>query len=74
MLVLTRRPGEELVVNGNIIVRVERIANGSVRIGIDAPREITVNRREVEKRIAQEGRLKPLVLPVASVPAATEVV
>lgn len=47
MLILTRKTGEELVINGNIHVRVLDSKGHRARIGIDAPRHVTVLRREV---------------------------
>ena len=47
MLVLSRKPGEKIVINGNIILEVKKIRGDKVRIGIDAPKEISVHRQEV---------------------------
>ena len=47
MLVLTRKPGEEILIAGNIRVVVVRTKNGSVQLGIEAPREIEVIRGEL---------------------------
>jgi len=47
MLVLTRKAGERLLIGDDIEITVVRIAGGGVRLGIDAPREMTVYRREV---------------------------
>jgi carbon storage regulator len=59
MLVLTRRIGEEVVIAGNIFVRVQTIQGGKVRLAIDAPDYILIDRREVyERRMeAAEPRL-----------------
>jgi carbon storage regulator len=48
MLVLTRKPNEEIVINGNIRVRVLGVHGGRIRLGIDAPTEIAVRRSELE--------------------------
>jgi carbon storage regulator len=50
MLVLTRRIGEEIVISGNINLRVVAIQSGSVRLAIDAPNTVRVDRREVHDR------------------------
>ena len=55
MLVLTRRPGESIVVGQNIIITVIEIKGGQVRIGIDAPREVQVHREEVYEQVRQEN-------------------
>lgn len=51
MLVLTRREGESITIGGQITVTILRSGN-AVKIGIEAPREITVLRAEVEKNEA----------------------
>jgi carbon storage regulator len=50
MLVLTRRIGEEIVINDNIRVTVVSIEGGKVRLGIAAPPEVRVDRQEVHER------------------------
>jgi carbon storage regulator len=47
MLVLTRKAGEVITIGDNIQVRVLAIKGGQVRIGIEAPRQVSVNREEV---------------------------
>ena len=47
MLVMTRKVGERIVIGDNVTITVVRIAGGMVRIGIDAPPEYTVVRREL---------------------------
>ena len=54
MLVLTRKIGEEIVINGEISVTIVAIQRDRVRLGIDAPRETRIDRQEIhERRIAQ---------------------
>lgn len=55
MLVLTRRPGESIVVGQDIVVTVIEIKGGQVRIGIDAPREVDVYREEIYEQVRQEN-------------------
>jgi carbon storage regulator len=50
MLVLSRKENERLVIDGNIIVTVVRVAGGKVRLGIEAPPEIQVRREELLSR------------------------
>lgn len=53
MIVLTRKPGQEIVIDGRIVVKV-LASEGRVRIGIDAPRDVRVDRREVhDARLAE---------------------
>lgn len=51
MLILTRRVGQSVCIGENVIVTVVEIIGNRVRIGIDAPKSLTVNRREVSERI-----------------------
>ncbi|HEV3023632.1 MAG TPA: carbon storage regulator [Pirellulales bacterium] len=53
MLVLTRRPEETIVIDGRITIAVVQIQGGAVRLGIEAPRAVRVNRGEIEARIGQ---------------------
>lgn len=57
MLILTRKVGESIVIANDIIVKVIETGKNSVRIGIDAPREISVLRQEVFDAIQQENIL-----------------
>jgi carbon storage regulator len=50
MLVLTRRVGEEIIIDNNIRVTVVSIDGGKVRVGITAPAEVRVDRQEVHER------------------------
>lgn len=52
MLLLARKAGESLVINGNIHITVHSIRGRVVRLRIDAPAEIRVDREEVWKRRA----------------------
>lgn len=58
MLVLTRKPGERIVINGNITVEIVEIDRGKVRVGIIAPPDVPVHREEVEERIRAEERAR----------------
>ena len=56
MLILTRRVGEAVVVGNDITVTIVGVRGCQVRIGIDAPKDITVHRKEVYERIRREKR------------------
>jgi carbon storage regulator len=47
MLVLSRKEGERLVVGGNVIVTVVKLDRGRVKLGIEAPPEIGIQREEI---------------------------
>ena len=47
MLVLSRKEGGRLVINGNIVITVVRVAGGRVKLGIEAPPEVSVRREEL---------------------------
>lgn len=50
MLVLTRRVGEEIVIDGQIRIRVVELSRSKVRIGVEAPHSTRVDRQEVHDR------------------------
>ena len=51
MLILTRKLDESLMVGDEITLTVLGVKGNQVRIGIDAPREVTVHREEIYKRV-----------------------
>lgn len=55
MLVLTRKTGETIVINENIRVTVLGVRGNQVRIGIEAPHDVSVHRHEVQERIKAEA-------------------
>jgi len=55
MLVLSRRIGEILVIGKDINIVVLGVNGNQIRLGIVAPRDVTVHREEVYKRIQKEG-------------------
>lgn len=57
MLILTRKVGESIVIANDIIVKVVETGKNSIRIGIDAPREISILRQEVFDAIQKENIL-----------------
>lgn len=56
MLVLARKIGESIIVGNNIRVKIVEISSGVVRLGIDAPREISIVRSELHSRVEGENR------------------
>lgn len=61
MLVLSRRLGETLIIGDSIKITVLGISGNQVRIGIDAPKDISVHREEIYRRIQQENEKPPAV-------------
>ncbi|MFH2060650.1 MAG: carbon storage regulator CsrA [Pseudomonadota bacterium] len=57
MLILTRKIGESIIIGDDIVIKVVEIGKNSIRIGIDAPKEITVLRQEVYESIQRENIL-----------------
>ena len=56
MLVRSRKVDEDIIINGNIIIKVVTIQGDKVRLGIEAPRDVTVHRSEVQAAIEQEKK------------------
>lgn len=56
MLIITRRPGEKLMVGDDVVVHVMEIVGNSVRVGIEAPRSIPVYREEIWNAVREENR------------------
>ncbi|RLC19748.1 MAG: carbon storage regulator [Deltaproteobacteria bacterium] len=55
MLVLTRKVDEKIKIGDNIVVSILSVEGGGVKIGIDAPREVTILRMEVLEQIKKEN-------------------
>lgn len=56
MLALTRKKGESLIVNNNIEITVLEIRGDQVKIGINAPKDVPIYRKEVYLQIQEENK------------------
>ena len=61
MLVLTRRTDESLVINNDIVITILAIDGDKVKVGIAAPREITVLRKELWDAINDQNKIAELL-------------
>jgi carbon storage regulator len=64
MLVLTREINQEILIGNDIKITVVGIKGGKVKIGIDAPEEIEVDRKEVREKKKLSG--KPIIISVSA--------
>lgn len=55
MLILTRKKDESIIINGNIEIKIIEIEDGKIRVGIEAPKEIEILRKELYVKIKEEN-------------------
>ena len=56
MLALTRKKGESIVINNNIEVTILEIRGDQIKLGISAPRDVSIYRKEVYLQIQEENK------------------
>ena len=56
MLVLTRKVGSSIIIDGQVKIKVVQVKGRQVRLGIDAPKTTKVHREEVQQSIIKEHR------------------
>ncbi len=56
MLVLTRKPGDGIVIGDDIIIKFIELKNGAIRVGIEAPQDKKIYRQEIYERISVQNR------------------
>ena len=70
MLVLSRKKDESIVINNDITIVVVEIRGDKVRLGVEAPKEVPVHRREVYEAIVRSEPVASGDVPAAATPAA----
>lgn len=63
MLILTRRPLEKIVINGNIVITLVDVGNGRAKIGVEAPPEVGIWRQELYDAFTPEEKNDALARP-----------
>ena len=71
MLIITRKPGEKIMLGDDVVIHVMEIVGNSVRIGIQAPRAVPVYREEIWNAVREENRAAVEAAPV-ELPDVTE--
>ena len=61
MLILTRKLGEKITIGDDIIITLLEVKGGQVKLGIEAPKSITIHRQEIYERIRSENLESSLV-------------
>ncbi len=56
MLILTRKPGETIAIGKNIQISVLEIEGRSVKLGIEAPKSVTIYRGEIYQKVQEQNR------------------
>ena len=69
MLVLSRRVGESMTIGEDVTITILRVKGDHVRLGIDAPKEVVVQREEVSGRVNPD--VTAVAIQVSPAPAAT---
>jgi carbon storage regulator len=56
MLILSRKPGESIVIDGRIVVKIVRLEGDMVKVGIEAAKEVPIHRQEVYDEIQRNNQ------------------
>jgi carbon storage regulator len=70
MLILSRKPGESIVIDGRITVKIMRLDGDVVKVGVEAPLHVPVHRQEVYDEI-QKNNQEALAQDAAQLPRLT---
>jgi len=57
MLIITRKKGESLMIGDDIEVTVSKLEDGSVKLGIQAPKDISILRKELYEQVKNENQM-----------------
>ena len=55
MLIITRKKGESLMIGDDIEITISKLEDGSVKLGIQAPKDITILRKELYEAVEKEN-------------------
>lgn len=56
MLVITRKKGESILIDDDIEIKIVKIEDGSIKLAIEAPKSMTILRKEVLEKVKEENR------------------
>ncbi len=56
MLIITRKKGQSLMIGDDIEITISKIEDGSVKIGINAPKNVTILRKELYEEVEKENK------------------
>ena len=60
MLILTRKLGESIIIGENVQLSVVEINKNNIKVGINAPKDITIYREEVFEKIKEENKMSSI--------------
>ena len=55
MLILTRKSGEQIAIGDDVVITFLEVKGTQVKVGIEAPRHVTIHRQEVYERVREEN-------------------
>ena len=56
MLIITRKKGQSIMIGDDIEITVSKLDDGSVKLGIDAPKDMTILRKEIYEEVKKENK------------------
>ena len=69
MLILTRRDGESVLIGDEVTITVLRVKGNQVRLGVNAPKNVSVQRAEISERVRAEVAGTASAAPAAGLPS-----